>query len=202
MNLLNNNWYKLSIFTMLILVFIATSCINEEEYYNPKPRGYFRIDLPSPDYQNFDTAFPFGFEYSKYAFITPHESYDAEPYWIDINYPTLAATIYISHKVVKNNLYDYTEDARSFANKHIPKANDLFELIVHDPQSRVFGKIYHINGSGVASTCQFWVTDSVQNFVRGSVYFNMMPNNDSLAPVIDFLRNDVLHMMNTFEWKK
>jgi gliding motility-associated lipoprotein GldD len=201
MILLNKFFSKAMLLSLFVSLLFGSSCISEEEYYNPKPRGYFRIDLPSVEYQSFDTAFPYGFEFSKHANITPHLSNDAEPFWIDINYPDLAATIYISHKVVKNNLYEYTEDARSFANKHIPKANDLFELIVHDPKSRVFGKIYHIDGSGVASTCQFWVTDSTKNFVRGSVYFNMMPNNDSLAPVIDYLRNDVLHMMNTFEWK-
>lgn len=202
MNFFNKNRRTLFLIVSIVMALISTSCVNDEEYYNPKPRGYFRIDLPSTEYQVFDTAFPFSFEYSKHAFIAPHESKDAEPYWIDISYPDLAATIYISHKVIKNNLYEYTEDSRSFANKHIPKANDLFELIVDDPKSRVFGKIYHIDGSGVASTCQFWVTDSVRNFVRGSVYFDMMPNNDSLAPVIDYLRNDVLHMINTFEWKK
>ncbi len=189
--------------SVLILIFGFNSCINDEdELYNPKPRGYFRIDLPKHEYQKFDSTYPYSFQYSKHAVLLPDNSPEAEPYWINIVYPDYNATMYISHKVVKNNLSKYTEDARTFANKHIPKANDLIELEVFDPESKVFGKIYHIEGSGVASTCQFWVTDSVKHFVRGSLYFNQAPNNDSLEPVIKYLREDVLKMMNTFEWKK
>lgn len=197
---------KTSTSILLLTIFSLTiafnSCINDEdEFYNPKPRGYFRIDLPKHEYQKFDSVYPYSFQYSKHAILMPDNSPEAEPYWINILYPDYNATIYISHKIVKNNLSKYTEDARTFANKHIPKADDLIELEIYDPKSKVYGKIYHIEGSGVASTCQFWVTDSIKHFVRGSLYFNQSPNNDSLAPVIKYLRDDVLKMMNTFEWK-
>ncbi len=198
---------KLSVSILFFIAFLLSfgfnSCINDEDdFYNPKPRGYFRIDLPKQEYQKFDSSYPYTFQYSKHAVLLPDNSPEAEPFWINIMYPDYNATIYISHKVIKNNISKYTEDARTFANKHIPKADDLIELEVYDSKSKVYGKIYHIEGSGVASTCQFWVTDSIKNFVRGSLYFNQSPNNDSLAPVIKYLRDDVLKMMNTLEWKK
>lgn len=190
------------LFSVIVTMsFLLNSCINDEDYYNPKPRGYFRIDLPKHEYQKFDTTYPYSFKYSKHAIVVPDQNPEAEPYWINIIYPDYGATIYLSHKKVANNLSKYTEDARTFANKHIPKANDLVELEIFDSESKVYGKIYHIEGSGVASTCQFWVTDSVKNFVRGSLYFNQAPNNDSLQPVIEYMRDDIQYMMNTFEWK-
>lgn len=190
------------LFSVIVTMsFLLNSCINDEDYYNPKPRGYFRIDLPKHEYQKFDTTYPYSFKYSKHAIVVPDQNPEAEPYWINIIYPDYGATIYLSHKKVSNNLSKYTEDARTFANKHIPKANDLVELEIFDSESKVYGKIYHIEGSGVASTCQFWVTDSVKNFVRGSLYFNQAPNNDSLQPLIEYMRDDIQYMMNTFEWK-
>ena len=59
-----------------------------------------------------------------------------------------------------------------------------------------------IEGVEAASPFQFYLTDSVDHFVRGALYFNVVPNNDSLAPVIDYLKDDMRHMIETFEWKK
>jgi hypothetical protein len=45
------------------------------------------------------------------------------------------------------------------------------------------------------------VTDSVNHFLRGALYFNVLPNADSLAPVQNYLREDVLRMLKSLEWK-
>jgi len=71
-----------------------------------------------------------------------------------------------------------------------------------DPAHRVFGLIYDIKGSDAASSYQFYLTDSLSKFVRGALYFDLVPNNDSLSPVIDFLKVDLEHMITTFRWKK
>ncbi len=182
---------------VLILVFLA-ACT---EHYTPKPRGYFRIDLPEKHYQLFDTTYPYSFEYPDYARIVPDDRPESEPYWLNIEFPQFKGTVYISYKDVSGNLVEYLEDSRTFVIKHIPKADAIEDSLVYRPQDRVFGLLYDIEGSSAASPCQFFVTDSTKHFLRGALYFNTEPNNDSLAPVIGFVREDIIHMLETFHWK-
>jgi gliding motility-associated lipoprotein GldD len=183
----------------ILLILLASSCTDS---YTPKPRGYFRIDLPERAYQVFDTTFPFTFEYPYYAEITADSSKMAEPFWINIRYKPFNATLHFSYKVIKGNLTEYLDDAHTLVNKHIPKANAISQREFLDPANRVFGLVYDIRGANAASPYQFYLTDSISNFVRGALYFNIIPNNDSLAPVIDFLKADLEHMIYTFRWKK
>ncbi len=47
----------------------------------------------------------------------------------------------------------------------------------------------------------FYLTDSSSNYFAGSLYFETVPNYDSLQPVLNYVIEDVEHMINTFEWK-
>jgi gliding motility-associated lipoprotein GldD len=187
----------LILYTAIIL--LLSSCGND---YMPKPRGYFRIDFPARGYRTFDTTFPYTFEYPVYARIYPDRSRLAEPYWINIAYIPFNAQLHISYKVIRNNLQNYLEDAHTLVNKHIPKAQAISQREYINREEKVYGLVYQIKGSDAASAYQFYVTDSTRNFVRGALYFDLVPNNDSLAPVIDFLKADIEHMINTFRWKK
>lgn len=180
------------------LLILATACGSD---YVPKPRGYFRLDLPEKKYQLFDSTFPYQFEYPVYATIEGDPSSLAEPYWINLKFDRFHATLHISYKVIHGNLPKYLEDARTMVNKHIPKANAIVQHEFTDTVHKVYGLVYEIRGSDAASTYQFYVTDSISKFVRGALYFNQVPNNDSLAPVIDFLKADIDHMISAFRWK-
>ena len=190
--------YKILLKTSVIILLISSSCDNG---YIPKPYAYFRIDLPEKQYRRFDSIFPYSFEYPVYARIVPDRSPNKDKYWINIEFPRFKGKLYISYKVVNNNLVSYLEDSRNLAIKHIPKANAINEILFINKAADVYGLIYEIKGSGAASPYQFYVTDSTDNFVRGSLYFYVTPNNDSLAPVIDFIYKDIEHMINTFEWR-
>ena len=185
-------------FLVTLLVIIA-SCNND---YSPKPRGYYRIDFPEREYRLFDSTFPYTFEYPVYAHIVPDTSRMAEPYWINITYDGFNAQLHISYKHIHKNLVDYLEDSRTLVNKHIPKASAISQREYLDPANHVFGLTYEIKGTEAASPYQFYLTDSTENFVRGALYFDLVPNNDSLSPVIDFLEKDLQHMITTFRWKK
>jgi len=189
------------VFIIMAMVF-SVSCTDTD--YTPKPRGYFRIAMPEKKYKIFDTLFPYSFEYPAYATIQPDFNINAEPYWINIEFPAFKGTLHISYKHVYNDsiLNQYFEDARSFANKHIAKADDIEPKAIIDDKHQVYGLIYEIKGTGVASTYQFYVTDSTTNFLRGALYFNILPNNDSLAPVIDYVKADIDHLIQTLHWKK
>jgi gliding motility-associated lipoprotein GldD len=85
--------------------------------------------------------------------------------------------------------------------KHIPKATAIDSKQFIDEKNHIYGLTYTISGTEAASPFQFYLTDSTRNFIRGALYFNTIPNNDSLAPVIDFLKQDIIHMIETFRWK-
>jgi len=185
------------IVVLLCLVLVLTSCGPSPV---PKPRAYFRIDLPEKEYQLFDQGYPYSFEYPVYATVSRDLSPAAEPWWLNVEIPRFRATIHLSYKKIDNNLDEYLNDVHKLLTKHIPKATGIREDLIINEEERVYGIIHHIHGVGVASTCQFFVTDSTRHFLRGTLYFNVTPNNDSLAPVIDFLKEDIQHMVSTLKW--
>jgi gliding motility-associated lipoprotein GldD len=189
----------LILFTIALILTITLAGCRQE--YSPKPRGYFRIDLPEKQYVRFDSTYPYSFEYPVYAKVTADKRNTSEPFWINIDFPDFQGRIYISYKPVKNNLTAYLEDSRTFVVKHIPKAEAIDDSLIYRPEDRVFGLVYYIEGSQAASPCQFFVTDSSAHFLRGALYFNVSPNNDSLEPVLAFIEEDIRHLVSTFHWK-
>jgi len=180
--------------------FSLTSCSSD---YTPKPRGYFRIALPERKYTLLDTLYPYKFEYPSYAVITNDPLSPQEKDWINIEMPVFHGRIHISYKPLSNsdNLITFTEDTRTLALKHMAKASGIRQIAIADPGRRVYGLVYEINGMGAASPYQFYLTDSTSHFMRGSLYFDVIPNNDSLAPVIDFVKTDIQHLFETIHWK-
>jgi gliding motility-associated lipoprotein GldD len=194
---------KLLCFFIISALFIY-ACGNNETY-TPKPIGHFRIALPEKEYQRFDSSsFPYAFEYPVYADIVFEQSPGAKKYWLNINYPDYLAQISLTYLPVINNvdtLYKYTEDSYNFVSKHIPMANDIEPDLIRDTLNNVYGLKYNIEGNAAASPFQFFVTDSCQHFIRASMHFYVSPNNDSLSPVIDFIKADMDHLIKTIEWR-
>jgi gliding motility-associated lipoprotein GldD len=186
---------------LLVLIFLTLLVISCNENYIPRPRGYFRIDTPEKAYVRLDSIFPYSFEYPVYTRISSDLHAPDQPYWINIEYPQFKGKLHISYKLVKGNLTNLMEDTRTLVLKHIPKATSIEEEVIHDPAKNLYGIIYEIKGPGAASPYQFFITDSTRNFLRAALYFDVRPNNDSLAPVIDFIKLDIRHMIDTFYWK-
>ena len=186
-----------------IIVFLGSllfSC-GEGERPLPKPKGYFRIDLPEKDYVKVDTLMRYAFDVPSYAMLT-HDPYAPEQKnWVNVEMPCFKASIHLTHKDVKGNLGEYLEDVHTMITKHLQKANGMNDSLIVNSEHRVFGMMIEMDGKGVATPLQFYLTDSTANFVRGALYFNFVPNNDSMQPVIDYLRQDIDRMINTFEWR-
>ena len=183
----------------LLITLIAMSCGNRTP--QPKPRGYFRIDLPEKQYVTLDTMQRYSFEYPVYSTITPDFYSPDEKDWVNVEFPKFKGTIHISYKNVDGNLSQYVEDAYKLIVKHIGKATGIRDSVIINKDRNVYGLVYFLDGEGVASPLQFYLTDSTEHFMRGSLYFNIYPNNDSLQPVIDFITDDVRNLINTIEWK-
>ena len=178
---------------------LLTSC--ESKQYQPKPRGYFRIDFPEKEYVRVDSMQNYSFEYPVYAKISPDIFSPHEKEWINVVFPKYKGTVHISYKEVNGNLDEYLEDSYYMMTKHITRAMGIRDSVIINPDRKMYGLVYFLEGEGVASPLQFYLTDSVNHFMRGSLYFNIVANNDSLAPVIDFITDDVRHLIETIEWK-
>jgi len=193
----------LAFLLMVLMGGIAITLPSCNSEYTPKPRGYFRIALPEKKYILLDSVYPYRFEYPAYAVITNDPLSPQEKNWINVEMPVFHGRIHISYKSLtdKNSLNTYIEDARTLALKHMAKASGIKQIAISDPNRKLYGLVYEINGLGAASPYQFYLTDSTKHFVRGSLYFDVIPNNDSLAPVIDYVKTDIQHLFETINWK-
>ncbi|RFM25901.1 gliding motility lipoprotein GldD [Deminuibacter soli] len=173
--------------------------------FTPRPRGYYKISFPEKKYQLFDQpGYPYSFEYPVYANVVKDSTFfggeTENPWWININFPQFGGRVYISYKIVGQYKLDkLLNDAFNMTNKHAVKANGIDDSLMVTPNG-VHGMFFKVAGD-VATANQFFVTDSTRHFLRGALYFDATPNQDSLAPVNAFLVEDMRHMINTLKWK-
>lgn len=182
------------------LFFLMIGCTQD---YLPKPLGYNRLILPEPVYQSLPDTLPYTFEYSKHATLLNDTSWVSERFWIEIYYPELKANVHITFKRLANKeklLKELMNDAYTLVAKHQIKAYAIDEVIVKTRSGRT-AIVAELDGE-VPSQMQFTITDSTQNFLRGALYFNTKVNNDSLQPAIEYMKKDIMHMINTFDWNK
>lgn len=196
-------WCVASLKVLLLTFFFTIGC---NEVYLPKPRSYYRIDMPQKEYATYESPYcPLKIEYPAYANVERDTTFFNDkpdhPCWLNIKMPYFNSTIHLSYKEIgsgKSSLDKLISDSYNIAFKHTVKADYIDENIV--TQKNAYGVLYDIGGN-TASSVQFFVTDSTQHFLRGSLYFKSEPNVDSLMPVINFIREDILHLMQTIEWK-
>ncbi len=206
---------------MSLFSFISLLSCNSS--YTSKKQGYFKIDFPKREYVKFDNpGFPYSFEYPVYAQVVKDSSYfdssSQNPYWININFPTFNGKIFISYKNIsgtsiykvksaagyrdslgKNNFQNMVNDSYNLTYKNDIKAYSIEDSIMHTPNN-ITGIFFRLSGS-VATAKQFFLSDTVHNFLRGALYFDATPNEDSLRPVNAFLQEDMMHLINTLKWK-
>ncbi|MFT7159779.1 MAG: gliding motility-associated lipoprotein GldD [Bacteroidia bacterium] len=185
----------------LAVTFSSLFLISCESEFSPKPKGFNRIELPDPVYIQLPDSLPYNFSYSAFAKISSNSSWISERYWIDLTYPELGATIQITYKPIGNKkkiLAEYLADSYNLTSKHNVKAYAIDEAVVNLPNGGQ-ATIMELSGE-VPSPFQFHLTDSVNHFLRGALYFKTATKNDSLAPVINYVKNDMIRLLNTLEW--
>lgn len=182
-----------------VALLLSVSC---NETYAPKPRGFFRINLPEKSYQRYEGDCPFSFDYPSYAEITPDSSANRQRCWQNISLPQFNATIHLSYHPIasEKTLNELVEDSRTFAFKHTSKATSIDEARIYDPERRKFGVYYTIEGNS-ASFAQFYLTDSTRHYLRAALYFNEEPRADSIKPVLSFIKKDIDVLIKSFNWK-
>jgi gliding motility-associated lipoprotein GldD len=185
---------------MVVIASLSLSACKRE--YLPKPIGYNRLELPTPEYHSLPDTLPYDFEYSVHANLLSDTSRVRDNYWIEIYYPMIKSNIHITYKAVNNNerlLKEFIDDSYRLTSKHQIKAYAIDEAIVKTPDGKT-AVVEEIQGE-VPSQFQFTITDSTKNFMRGALYFNTKVQNDSLAPAIEYMKKDIMHLINTLEWR-
>ena len=169
----------------------------EDCYGRINVREYARIIKISPP-----TASKILLELNKEGLLLMEndKNYRAESCWLNLEFPSLNGTLHLTYHPLNGDINEYLEETNELASKHQIKASGIEEKLVFRDSSKVYGLIYEIGGNA-ASSIQFFLTDSTKHFIRGALYFNVAPNTDSIAPVVDFVRKDIYHMIETFEWK-
>jgi gliding motility-associated lipoprotein GldD len=198
---LNKSLLIFALFASLVLN--ACRGKNDNDSFVPKPKGYNRIDLPKEAYQPLTENHPYSFDYSTYAVIKKDSVSWAEPHWIYIVYPAFNAMIQLTYKPLNGDKVKLThliDDAHKLAAKHNIKAYAIQDFLLKTQNGNV-AKVMELEGE-VPTYLQFYTTDSTKHYLRGALYFNTAIKSDSLAPVIDYLKKDVIHLLNTLRWKK
>ena len=178
----------------LLLLFGLLSC---KKAVVTKPSALLRLEYPEASYVN-ETLVdcPFHFDVNANANVLQRDNC-----WTNIEYPNMNATIYLTYHPVKNNIDSLLRDAQKLTYDHSIKAQSIIEQMRVDPDNKVYGMFYSVDGEA-ASQSQFYVTDSLNHLVLGSLYFNAVPNYDSIFPAVMYLQKDIRHIMETIKWEE
>jgi gliding motility-associated lipoprotein GldD len=197
---------KIITFAVLLLVVVAGSALvscHHDGDYTPKPRTYLRFSFPEKSYVRYDTAaLPFTFESAKEAHLVMKKDEPGEKY-LDILYPKYKGVVFLTYKPMRGpqDLAGQIDTSYELLKMHFDYSSGVEEEHFVNPAKHIYSTTYHLKGSNVASTYQFWATDSLHHFLRGSLYLDQTPNNDSLAPVLEYLQKDLNHLIETLVWK-
>lgn len=185
-----------------LIIFFSFFFIACDADYLPKPKGYNRIDLPEASYQPTPDSLPYFFEYSKHANLLRDSSWITERYWVNLHYPEMGATIQVTYKPVTDSIIrEYLSDSYKLTSQHNVKAYAIEESILELPNG-LYASFTELEGE-VPTPAQFHITDkdSTDHFLRGALYFRTATKNDSLAPVISYIKQDMIHLITSLKWK-
>lgn len=188
--------------SFILLILLCVSC---GEDYVPKPKAELRLEYPKAKYVEANLELPFTFDKNLLAtkVVSKALSASTKSYGVNLEYPALKGTIFLTYKAIdnnKNNLRAFLKDAQKFTLEHTKKADEIPAYPFEDNRRKVYGVLSEVKGN-VASPAQFYVTDSVNHFLTGSLYFNAKPNYDSILPAANYLQKDIKRIIESVAWK-
>lgn len=183
---------KKAIGILFLWVIFSTSC--KDEVF-PKSKSYLKLNYPATSYYRIQEDCPFSFEVSDYAKVNFRENC-----WANIEYPSLKATVHITYRKVSNNLNEILKEVEKLTFEHTIKADAISNRPFDNFDRKVFAKLYNVEGN-VATNIQFRATDSLNHVLSGALYFYSKPNYDSIVPAIKYIEKDIMHLIETLEWK-
>ncbi len=166
------------------------------EETTPKPKAYLSLEYPEPTYDSLTIDRPYSFEVAKNTSLKP-----LPEDWLKVQYPKLKASVDITYRPIKGNLRELLIEAEKLVLEHTVKADHISWRDFSDSKNNVYGKMCEIAGNA-ASQVQFHATDSVNHFIKGSLFFYVKPNYDSIYPAVEYIKKDMVKMMETLHWRK
>jgi gliding motility-associated lipoprotein GldD len=188
----------------VLLLFTIVLCISCGSDPAPKPKAFLRLDYPKPQYKEVKTNLPFTFEKNSItnSIGKIKTSANQKTLGVEITYPSIKGTIYLTYKKIQSsNLQSHIVDAQNITQSHAIKANAITAQPFANFEHQVYGMLYEVDGSA-ASQSQFYVTDSINHFLTGALYFYIKPNYDSILPAAHYIKNDIQHIMETLKWNQ
>jgi len=179
------------------LIFGLYGC-SEDELLIPRPIANLRVNFPTRTYKSIDVKCPYAFELASY--MKAKSASLEQPCHLDISMGQFNGMLHLSYLRVENNLADLIAYSVSKVKEHQVKASAIEDSVFLIPENRVYGTFYEFYGNA-ATPFQFHFTDSVEHFVRGTMYFNATPNFDSIYPVLKYVKEDLNHLFSTTTWK-
>ena len=183
-------------YILLLCCLLVIACNDDVQI---KPNAKLRLDYPEPVYHESLLELPFKFEKNKLAQLSFSKKNNSLEGLI-LRYPNLKASVFINYKKVNNNLKKHIADARKMTQKHRQIADEISERKYDNNWGKVHGMFYDLKGN-VASQSQFYVTDSTSHFLSGALYFETKPNYDSILPAINYIQKDMMHLIESLQWK-
>lgn len=177
-----------------LLLLVVVSC--NDTAFLPKPKAQLSLQYPEANYLAVETDCPYQFKQNSTAQFEVLNHCESK-----LVYPEMRATIYLSYRAIENNLDSLLADAYQMPSKHIIKAAEIPEKVFINPDHKAYGTLFRIVGEA-ASQAQFFLTDSLDHFLVGSLYFYTRPNYDSIMPAARYIEKDMVKLMETLEWKK
>ena len=179
------------------LAFLVLLCLACESNWLPKPPGYNRIELPRHEYQRLEQGYPYQLDFSTHSRVEADSFNLGEKELINLNYKEFGAKVHLTYKKIyqSTDFKTLSNDAFNLTAKHQIKAYGIEEAILLTPNGYV-AVVAELSGE-VPTQFQFFVTYSTSNFLRGAVYFNSALKNDSLAPIIEYIKLDMAHLINS-----
>ncbi len=178
---------------ILFISFLISSC--DENTY-PRPRGNVRLEYPMAQYSEYaSNELKMSFEKSDLTVIEKKKDN-----WVNLTYPKMKAKIHLSYFDVDGDIVKLINDIHKLTDEHKVKASGIIPHQYSNADKNVYGVIYEIIGNS-ASNIQFYATDSTSHLVSGSLYFSSKPNSDSLSPAIQYIKNDVVTLLESLRWE-
>jgi gliding motility-associated lipoprotein GldD len=194
---------SITLLVSFISVLALLSSCGDDELTIPKPPTFLRSELPDHEYTTFKDHAHFSCDFSKNYLVKPVLFGNVVTDHLEVNLGPLNGTLYVNYFPLPNRdtLVRYINLSNDKVDEHQMKADRIIDKQLIDKNKKVYGTFFEFQGN-VATNFQFYLTDSVNHFVRGEVLMNCRPNYDSLRPSLDYLKQDLLKLFESFEWKK
>ena len=183
--------FRLFFGIIILLLFISCS-----EGNLPKPKAFLKLEYGEKVYRELTVSRPYSFEVSNKIILK-----EMPKKWLKIEYPSLKATVDITYRKVDNNLRELLIESEKLVFKHTSKAEQITSNDYLSDQKKVYATLHNITGNA-ASQLQFHITDSINHFIKGALYFKIKPNYDSVFPAVAYIKKDILHLIETFNWEE